>query len=248
MSRFTDAVVLVTGGSRGVGKVLAESFADEGARVAITYQRRERDARRVCEGIVARGGSASAHAMDTREPGQVRAVVDAIAEEAGRLDVVVANAAINHPDFAAHMDPEAFADVIDVNLRGVFHVARAAARTMLARGGGSIVTVGSLAALRAAPGQAAYAASKAGMLAFTRNLALELAPRGVRVNAVVGGVLDTGMAARLDHRTKRRHLELVPIGRPGRAEELAAAVKFLASQEASYVVGHALVVDGGASL
>ncbi len=247
MSRFDEQRVLISGGSRGVGRALVEAFAAEGAEVVFTFVEREGKAREVEEAVAATGGRARAARLDVRDAEATRALVDAVAAEGG-LDVVVANAAITRDAFGVMLDPADFADVVDVNLRGAFHLVRAAARTMMASAGGTIVTVGSVAGLRAHPGQVAYASAKAGLLAMTRTLARELAPRGVRLNAVVGGLLDTGMAARMDHRARAALLEHVPLGRAGRADELARATLFLASPEASYVVGHALVVDGGVSL
>jgi 3-oxoacyl-[acyl-carrier protein] reductase len=248
MSRFEGRGVLISGGSRGVGRALVEAFAAEGADVTFTFVEREDDARDVVKAVAAAGGRASAQRLDVRDPEATRALVDAVAAE-GPLDVVVANAAITRDAFGVMLDPADFADVVDVNLRGAFHLVRSAARTMMAADRqGAIVTIGSVAGLRAHPGQVAYAAAKAGLVAMTRTLARELAPRGLRLNAVVGGLLDTGMASRMDHRAKAALLEHVPLGRAGRAEELARATLFLASPEASYIVGHALVVDGGVSL
>ena len=248
MRRFEDQSVVITGGSRGVGRALVEAFAAEGAAVSFSFVQNESKAREVETAVRRQGGQAYAYPLDVRDPQACSKWTDAVADARG-LHVAIANAAITHDGFGAMLDAQDFADVVDVNLRGVFHLARSAGRTLMARGtGGAIVTVGSIASLRVHPGQVAYASAKAGVLALTRSFAHELAPRGIRVNAVVGGLLDVGMAARLGRRDKDRLLEHVPLGRAGKAEELAAAALFLASPEASYIVGHALVVDGGATL
>lgn len=248
MSRFEGKQVLVSGGSRGVGRALVEAFAREGATVSFTFLERETKAREVEEAVAANGGRAIGRRLDVRDADATRALVDQVASDGG-LDVVVANAAITRDAFAVMLDPADFAEVIDVNLRGAFHLVRSAARTMMAGDReGAIVTVGSIASLRAHPGQVAYASAKAGLVAMTRTMARELAPRGVRLNTVIGGLLDTGMASRMNHRARAALLEHIPLGRAGQAEELASAVLYLASSDSSYVVGHSLVVDGGASL
>jgi 3-oxoacyl-[acyl-carrier protein] reductase len=166
----------------------------------------------------------------------------------GAIDVLVNNAATVHDAPVAMLAAGDWNDVIGTNLGGTFNFSRAVVRSMLAKHSGVIVNVASAAALRTTTGQAAYAASKAGILALTRTMAAELGPRGVRVNAVVPGLLDTGMGERLARQRVDQVVGKVPLGRAGTGEEVARAVLFLASEEASYVTGHALVVDGGLTL
>jgi 3-oxoacyl-[acyl-carrier protein] reductase len=240
--RFDGRTVLVTGASRGLGRTLARAFADEGALVYVGCRQREADAQETL------GDRGRALVFDVRDRAAVDAAVKRILDERGRLDVVINNAAIARDEPFAMMQAESFDDVLAVNLGGAFHVCRAVARPMMAAKSGAIVNIASIAALHASPGQANYAASKGGLVALTRTLAAELAPRGVRVNAVVPGLLSTGMAARLDHRVLERRVAAIPVGRVGAPEEVARVVTFLASDEASYVVGQAIVVDGGLSL
>jgi len=246
--RFEGARVLVTGASRGLGRALAVAFAGEGAFVWIHYQGRADQAAVTLEQVRGAGGTGEVLRFDLRHKAQIEEGMQRALSEHGPLDVLVNNAGILCDSPAALLSSEDFDEVLAINLSGMFTCSRAAARSMLGRGKGAIVNVASVAALRATPGQAAYAASKAGVLALTRTLAIELGPRGVRVNAVVPGLFDEGMGPRLDHRVRERMLESTPARRPGRASELSEAVLFLASEQASYVLGHALVVDGGLSL
>lgn len=245
--RFPGAGVMVTGASRGLGRSIAVAFGREGARVALTFRTRESDAVETLRLVVAAGGSGSVHRMDVRDPVAVRAAVAAVEAE-GPLDVLVNNAGMVRDDPFLMVSPESWDDVLATNLTGCYHCSRAVLPAMLARRRGAIVNVASVAALRASPGQTPYAASKAGVLSLTKTLAREVAPRGVRVNAVVPGLLSTGMGVRLDRRAAEARTSQIALGRPGTADEVAGAVLFLASDDASYVVGEALTVDGGLSL
>lgn len=248
MRRFEGARVLVTGASRGLGRAIAVAFAREGAFVWLHYQGRADQAAVTLEQVQSAGGSGEVLRFDLRDKAQTEEGMRKVLAGGRPLDVLVNNAAILNDAPAALLSSEDFDEVLAVNLSGMFTCSRLAARSMLGRGKGAIVNVASVAALRASPGQAAYSASKAGVLALTRTLAVELGPKGVRVNAVVPGLFDEGMGAKLDRRVRERMLEATPAGRPGRASELCEAVLFLASDQASYVLGHALVVDGGLSL
>lgn len=244
MSDFTSKTVLLTGGARGLGAAMAREFASRGARVFVGYRVREREARAVCHSCE---GEALAWKIDVRDADSVERAVREAGEK-GPLDVLVNNAGITRDGPAAMMSLEDFTDVLDANLTGAFRCARAVLRPMMARKSGAIVNVGSVAGLRASAGQANYAASKGALLALTQTLAVEAAPYGVRVNAVVPGLFSAGMASRLDKAILAQKLARVPLGRAGAPEECARAVAFLASEAASYIVGQALVVDGGISV
>jgi 3-oxoacyl-[acyl-carrier protein] reductase len=248
MARFGGKIVLVTGASRGLGRALAVAFAAEGASVHINFERRTAEAETTREAVVQAGGRGALAPFDVRDPRAVERGVEAILAAEGRIDVLVNNAAIVRDGPAPTMSPKDFDDVVATNLGGVFNLCRAVSPSMIGQGSGVVVNVASVAGLFASPGQVNYAAAKAGVLSLTRTLAAELAPRGVRVNAVVPGLLATGMGARLDHRIVAARRERIPLGRLGTAEEVAAVALFLCSPEASYVVGQAVVVDGGLAL
>lgn len=245
MNRFAGKTVLVTGGSRGLGRAIALSFAAAGAFVAVGYHRRSEEAERVVDALREAGGSGSCAPIDVANATVVRAAVEAIVAEHGRLDVAVANAAIAEDTYFVLQDPDSFERVVATNLTGMANVCRAAARVMLPRRQGAIVTIASIAGMIAAPGQSSYAASKGGAIALTATIGAELAPKGVRVNCVAPGLLSTGLAARLDHRVTERRKSLIPLGRLGEADEVARVVLFLASNDSSYIVGQTIVVDGG---
>jgi 3-oxoacyl-[acyl-carrier protein] reductase len=247
MTRFAGKTVIVTGGSRGLGRAMAAAFAAEGAFVVVGYLARERDAAQTLELVRAAGGDGRALAFDVSKRDQVDAAIEAVVAERGKIDVLVNNAGIARDELFPLMEQQSWDDVIATNLGGLFHCARAVVRPMLAACGGAIINVGAVSALRASPGQVNYAASKGGLLAFTRALGAELAPRGIRVNAVIPGAIAAGLAARLDRRVADRIRAGIPLGRFGTADEVARAVLFLASSDAAYIVGQALVVDGGLS-
>ena len=242
--RFTGRRVLVTGASRGLGRAIATAFAGEGAWVGIGYRAQELDATETLEGVVAAGGQGCTLRLDVREADAVEAAFRAM----GTVDVLVNNAAVARDQLMPMMTAEEWADVVSVNLTGTYACCRAALGAMMRQGGGAIVNVASVAGLRASPGQVNYAAAKGGVIAMTATLAAEMAPRGIRVNAVVPGMLSTGMGARLDRRIVEKRMRAIPVGRFGDAREVAAAVLFLASDAASYIIGQSLVVDGGMSL
>jgi len=244
---FAGQTALVTGGSRGLGRAIAQQLAGEGARVYAGFLRRADAADETVRGAP-EGGSITPLAFDVTDASACEAAVGRIISEAGRLDVVVHAAGLVRDNLFALSSPEDWDEPVRVNLGGALRVARAAVRAMLFTGGGAIVFVGSVAGLRASPGQAGYAASKGGIIALTSTLAAELAPRGIRVNAVVPGLIAAGMAARLDRRVVERQLARIPAGRLGQPAEVAACALFLASPAASYVIGQSLVVDGGLSI
>jgi 3-oxoacyl-[acyl-carrier protein] reductase len=245
--RFKDRTVLVTGASRGLGRAIAVAFGREGARVYVGYRARGEDADETLRLLEAAGGAGSAVRIDVRDRKSVEEAVASAASGSG-LDVLVNNAGLARDGLLAMMAPEQWDEVMAVNLTGTYNCCRCAVRHMLPKKRGAIVNVSSIAGLRASPGQANYSSSKGGVVALTRTIAAELAPAGIRVNAVVPGLFAAGMAARLDRRIVEERIAGIPMGRLGDPEELAAVVLFLASDEAAYITGQAVIVDGGLGL
>jgi 3-oxoacyl-[acyl-carrier protein] reductase len=238
-------IALVTGGSRGIGRAVVLELARRGARVAFTWLRAEEAAAEVEQLAAAEGLEVAGTQCDSRDTGAVSETVERLVADSGQIDVLVSNAGIVRDQYLMLMGEQEFTDVIETNLVGAFRFAKAACRPMMARRSGSIITVASISAIFGIAGQTNYCASKGGLLAFTRALAAELAPKGVRVNAVVPGFIDTEMTAKIPRQIKRANVERILLGRFGSSEEVAAVVAFLASDEASYIVGQSIVVDGG---
>lgn len=238
-------IVLVTGASRGLGRAMAVDLGRRGAHVVVHHRRNEALAQQTCEAVVAAGGTAEPLRFDLRDGAEVRAAIDGLVAAHGRVDGLVHNAAVVSDAPFAMLDEAAWSDVIDTNLNGAFRVTRAVIRPMLARRSGAIVLVGSVAGQQGSPTQAAYSAAKAGLAGLCRTLAREVGPRGVRVNCLVPGLIDAGMTQRTDRRAVQQTAEHIPLGRLGRAEEVAQVATFLVSDAASYVHGALWTVDGG---
>lgn len=227
---------LVTGGSRGIGRAIALELSRAGASVTLSYRSGADEA----EGVAQEAGGRAVQA-DVSDPDAAKRLV----EEAGDLAILVNNAGVTRDGLLVRMSDEDWSDVIDTNLGGVFHTCRAAARGMMKRRGGSIVNISSVVGLHGNPGQTNYSASKAGIIGFTKALARELGNRGVRANVVAPGYVDTRLTQVIADDMKELMLANTPLGRFGEPEDIAGAVRFLCSDEASFITGEVLLVDGG---
>ena len=235
---------LVTGASRGIGRAIALCLAAEGARVAINYAGNVKAAEEVKASVEAAGGTAILCQADIADSAAVEAMVADVVKEFGAIDILVNNAGITRDTLLMRMKDEDFAKVLDTNLKGVFYCTKAVSKLMMKKRSGRIVNMASVVGLVGNAGQTNYAAAKAG-IGFSKSAAKELASRGITVNVVAPGFIGTDMTAGLPESVKEKMLTDIPLGRMGEPEDVANAVLFLASDQASYITGQVVNVDGG---
>lgn len=245
MGKFAGKAAIVTGASRGIGREIALLLAQEGARVAVNYSGSQDKADEVVQLITASGGEAFAIQADVSNADSVKAMVDQTLETFGSIDILVNNAGITRDNLLMRMKDDEWDDVININLKGVFLCTKGVTRQMMRQRAGKIVNVASIVGVSGNPGQANYVAAKAGVIGFTKTVAKELASRNINVNAVAPGFITTDMTDTLNEEVKNQMLTTIPLGKLGSPADVAKTVAFLLSDDAAYITGQTIHVDGG---
>jgi 3-oxoacyl-[acyl-carrier protein] reductase len=238
-------VAIITGASRGIGKAIAQEFVSQGATVAFTYRSSEEKARALEAELAANGGQVQGFKSDASKMDEAENLVATVVDAFGTVDIVINNAGITDDTLLMRMSEEQWDRVIDVNLKSCFALTKAVMRTMLKARSGSIINVSSVVGVQGNAGQANYAASKAGILGFTKSVALELGSRNIRCNAIAPGFIETEMTASLDADTVQGWRDAIPLKRGGQPEDVAQLCTFLASDMSAYITGQTICVDGG---
>lgn len=245
MKRFENKIVLVTGAGRGIGASIAKRFASEGAEVIVNYSGNDEAAQKTVDEITAIGGQAQKYKCSVNDSESVKVMIDEIIKKFGRIDILVNNAGITKDGLMLRMTDEDFDRVIDVNLKGTFNCTKYVSKYMLKQKSGKIINISSVVGLSGNAGQINYSASKAGIIGITKSAAKELSSRGITVNAVAPGYVDTDMTKVLSDYIRNEILKNIPLQRMGNVEDISNCVAFLASEDASYITGQVISVDGG---
>ncbi len=248
MELLKDRVALITGASRGIGRAVALAFADAGAHVAFTYRSSKQAADELVGLIKKKGRISVAYQSDVASFDDARTIVEKVVAEFQRLDILVNNAGVAKDGLLLRMSERDWDEVIQTNLKGVFNFTKAACRQMISQRWGKIINITSVVGLVGNVGQANYAASKAGIIGFTKSIARELASRNILVNAVAPGYVSTDLTEKLSEDQKEAYTERILLKRAAKPEEIAAVVKFLASPDADYITGQVICVDGGMTM
>lgn len=245
---LNDRVAVVTGASRGIGKAIALELVKRGAKVLINYHNNEKAALDVLEQVHQMGGEGIIHQADVSQSDQAQQLIKSCVEKFGKIDILVNNAGITRDTLIMMMNEEDWDIVLATNLKGTFNCSKAALRYMIRQKYGRIINISSISGQMGNAGQCNYSASKAGQIGFTKALAREVASRNITVNAIAAGYIETDIWDNVPEETKESFLRLIPLGRKGKPEEIAYAVAFLASEQAAYITGQILGVDGGMAM
>jgi 3-oxoacyl-[acyl-carrier protein] reductase len=245
MRPLEGKVALVTGASKGIGRAIAEKFVEAGAQVAFTYLSSVEKGQQLEKDLSANGGIAKGYRSDAADTTQAEQLVDDVVKEFGKIDIVVNNAGITRDGLLMRMSEDQWDAVINTNLKSVFNVTKAATKHMMRAKYGSLINITSVVGIKGNAGQANYAASKAGIIGFTKSVALELGSRNIRCNAIAPGFIETEMTGELDQKVVDEWRKAIPLKRGGSPEDVAKAAVFLASDDSSYITGQTLQVDGG---
>ncbi|GAB3539730.1 3-oxoacyl-[acyl-carrier-protein] reductase [Pontibacter brevis] len=245
MKALEGKVALVTGASKGIGRAIAQKFVEMGAQVAFTYLSSVEKGHLLEQELSADGGKAKGYRSDAANNAQAEQLVEDVVKEFGKLDIVVNNAGITRDGLLMRMNEEQWDAVINTNLKSVYNVTKAATKHMMRAKSGSLINITSVVGIKGNAGQANYAASKAGIIGFTKSVALELGSRNIRCNAIAPGFIETEMTGELDQKVVDEWRKAIPLKRGGSPEDVANAAVFLASDQSSYISGQVLQVDGG---
>jgi len=245
MKLLEGKIAIVTGASRGIGKAIAQMFVDQGATVCFTYMSSEEKAKALEAELSAKGGTVKGFKSNAGDFDAAQKLADDVIAEYGRIDILINNAGITRDNLLMRMSEEQWDEIMAVNLKSVFNLTKAVLRPMLKARAGSIINMSSIVGVKGNAGQSNYAASKAGVLGFTRSIALELGSRNIRCNAIAPGFIETEMTGALDEKTVQGWRDAIPLKRGGTPEDVANLCVFLASDMSTYITGQTINVDGG---
>ena len=245
MKLLEGKVAIVTGASRGIGKAIAQMFVDQGATVCFTYMSSAEKAKALEEELSAKGGTVNGFKSDAGDFDAAQKLIDDVVAEFGRIDILINNAGITRDNLLMRMSEEQWDEIMAVNLKSVFNLTKAVLKPMLKARAGSIINMSSVVGVKGNAGQANYAAAKAGVLGFTKSIALELGSRNIRCNAIAPGFIETEMTGALDEKTVQGWREAIPLKRGGTPEDVANLCVFLGSDMSTYITGQTINVDGG---